>query len=177
MVKPINYESQSDRKSLKLYKSNSIKIIETKEITPGDLTPRSKFIFETFPTSQTMVDPSSSVLELPIFDRKIERLKSFSMQNNNLGNGEIILDEFSCALKKTVLIQGKIYISSEAIYFHSYFNDSLMFLSKIGTKFKFLISDIKDITKAKNAIIFDNSIEFKLLNDQKVFFTSFLRRD
>ena len=38
-------------------------------------------------------------------------------------------------------------------------------LNKRGLKFKILICDIKDITKAKNAIIFDNSIEIKLMND------------
>ena len=63
------------------------------------------------------------------------------------------------------------------MYFHSYFNDSIMFLSKVGTKFKILISDIKDVVKAKNAVIFDNSIELVLNNGQKVFFTSFIQRD
>ena len=52
-----------------------------------------------------------------------------------------------------------------------------MFLSKVGTKFRILISDIKDVVKAKNAVIFDNSIEFVLMNGQKVFFTSFIQRD
>ena len=56
------------------------------------------------------------------------------------------------------------YISNQALYFHSYFNDSIMFLSKVGTKFKILISDIKDVLKAKNAVIFDNSIEIYLTN-------------
>jgi len=69
------------------------------------------------------------------------------------------------------------YISDKALYFHSYFNDSIMFLSKVGTKFKILISDIKDVAKAKNAVIFDNSIELLLMNGQKVFFTSFIQRD
>jgi hypothetical protein len=107
-------------------------------------------------------------LELPIFDKKIDILKSFTSQNNNIESGEIIIDEFSCALQKktAVLIQGKIYISSEAIYFHSYFIDSLkQMMERKGTKFRILIIDIKDITKAKNAIIFDNSIEIKLMND------------
>lgn len=85
-------------------------------------------------------------------------------QNNQIEEGETILDDYSCALKKSILIQGTIYISTTALYFHSYFNDSIMFLSKVGTKFRILISDIKDVTKAKNALIFDNSIELILMN-------------
>jgi hypothetical protein len=52
-----------------------------------------------------------------------------------------------------------------------------MFLSKVGTKFRILISDIKDFKKAKNAVIFDNSIEIVMNNGQKLFFTSFIQRD
>jgi hypothetical protein len=114
------------------------------------------------------------VADLPIFKQTKQVLKSFSNQNNCIDEGETILEDYSCALKKSILIQGTIYISNQSIYFHSYFNDSLMFLSKVGTKFKVLISDIKDVVKAKNALIFDNSIEIHLQNGQKVFFTSFI---
>lgn len=138
--------------------------METKETNPDELTPRTKFIYETFPKNQMTLDDKSSVSELPIFDNKYEMLKSANNQNNCIEQGETILDDYSCALKKSILIQGTMYISNQALYFHSYFNDSIMFLSKVGTKFKILISDIKDVVKAKNAVIFDNSIELYLMN-------------
>ena len=69
-----------------------------------------------------------------------------------------------------------LYVSNQALYFHSYFNDSIIFFGK-HTKMKIPLIDIKNIQKAKNAKIFDNSIKITLKNDQKVFLTSFLSRD
>ena len=123
------------------------------------------------------MDDKSSVQDLPIFKKNHGPIQSVKCQNNQIEDGETILDDYSCALKKSILIQGTIYISTAALYFHSYFNDSIMFLSKVGTKFRILISDIKDVTKAKNAVIFDNSIELILMNGQKLFLTSFIQRD
>jgi hypothetical protein len=57
-----------------------------------------------------------------------------------------------------------LYVSSEALYFHSYFNDSLIFFGK-HTKMKVPLLDIKTLRKAKNAKIFDNSIDVCLKND------------
>lgn len=52
-----------------------------------------------------------------------------------------------------------------------------MFLGKKGTKLKVLIKDIKEMNKAKNAVIFDNSLEIKLKTGEILFLTSFLTRD
>jgi hypothetical protein len=95
---------------------------------------------------------------------------------NNIEEGERIIDCFSCAIELKILIQGKIYISNQSLYFHSYFNDSLLFFKK-ETKIKVPISQIRDIQKAKNAKIFDNSINLSLYNGTSLFLTSFLKRD
>ena len=65
----------------------------------------------------------------------------------------------------------------EALYFDSYFNDSIMFFGGEGTKFRVDFDDFKRANKAKNALIFDNSIEIGLENNLNLFLTSFLTRD
>jgi hypothetical protein len=44
-----------------------------------------------------------------------------------LENGEVIIQKFDCALKMKILIQGHMFVSSEAVYFFSYFNDKNLF--------------------------------------------------
>lgn len=59
-----------------------------------------------------------------------------------------------------ILVQGKLYVSNQALYFHSMFNDKLLIIGS-STKMKVPLSNIKDIVKSKNALIFDNSIDIK----------------
>lgn len=66
-------------------------------------------------------------------------------------------------------------MSNQALYFHSFFNDSIIFFGR-ETKIKILLKDIKDIKKQKNVKIFDNSISLKVDNET-IFLTSFLSRD
>jgi hypothetical protein len=42
---------------------------------------------------------------------------------HNLENGEKILERFACAIKQKILVQGYLFISTEALYFFSYWND------------------------------------------------------
>jgi len=69
----------------------------------------------------------------------------------------MIHDEFSCAIELRILIQGTLYVSSEALYFHSKFNDSSLFFGG-DTKIRIPYTDIKSTSKAKMAKIFNNSI-------------------
>ena len=83
---------------------------------------------------------------------------------HNLDNGEKILERFNCAIKQKILVQGYLYISTEALYFFSYWNDqnaSKFFSYGIQrcTRIKILFTDIEKIEKAANAFIFDNSIK------------------
>ena len=54
------------------------------------------------------------------------------------------------------------YVSNKCIYFHSNFNNSVLFLGKFmfgeDTKIKIPLNDIKSINKKSNAKVFDNSI-------------------
>ena len=48
-----------------------------------------------------------------------------------------------------------------------------MFFGGEGTKFRLGFDDVKCASKAKNALIFDNSIEIGLKNGENLFLTSF----
>ena len=48
-----------------------------------------------------------------------------------------------------------------------------MFFGGEGTKFRVDFDDVERATKAKNALIFDNSIEIGLKNGENLFLTSF----
>ena len=93
---------------------------------------------------------------------------------NEIENGEIILDEFSCALKLRILIHGRLFVTNKALYFYSYFNDSTLLGRE--TKIRINYSEITEIRKAALAGFFDNSIKLKL-GDLKLFMTSFISRD
>ena len=90
--------------------------------------------------------------------------------------GEKILDVFKCALSLKIHVQGTIHVSNMGLYFHSYFTDSLIFFGK-ETKLQIPFKDVKEVNKAKNAKIFDNSISLKLSNGIDLFFTNFISRD
>lgn len=129
------------------------------------MSPRTKFIYETFKNKP----------ESPSANQKLEESYAFK-QGNLIGEGEVIKDVFSCALQMKILVQGKLYVSNQALYFHSMFNDKLLIIGS-STKMKVPLSNIKDIVKSKNALIFDNSIDIKQKNGSKMFLTSFINRD
>ena len=117
---------------------------------------------------------------------------------HNIDNGELVLKRYSCAIKQRILIQGHLYISTEAIYFFSPHNDEnaakFFSVNEINsTKIKIMMDQIGKVNKAKN-MMFDNSIEVEVrylntkydednpyenqyMNVDTIFFTSFLKRD
>lgn len=86
---------------------------------------KTKFIYETF--SNKGLKLGSGLTSL------------IESTGNNIENGEKIIDLFSCAIRMKILIQGKLYVSDQALYFHSPFTDSIIFFSK-ETKIKVPLS-------------------------------------
>ena len=74
-----------------------------------------------------------------------------------------------------ILVQGKLYVTSEAIYFHSYFNDNLLFGKE--TKIKICYPEIHKIKKAVAALIFDTSLMIEMKNGNTLMFSSFISRN
>ena len=100
---------------------------------------------------------------MEISDRKDEE---------ELDQGENIIDNFNCALKDKILLQGKFFITNKRIWFRSLFNPYTLFGK---TTIMIPLSDIISIEK-KHYLALDNSIEVKT---EKVsfFFTNYLSRD
>jgi hypothetical protein len=122
--------------------------------------------------------PSSSIANKSVSCMSLgdSRKPEIYQPGNNIEDGELILDEYNCAVQKKVLLQGRLFISNEALYFYSMFNNSTIFFGQ-ETKIKINYSEIGDIKKAKNAKIFHNSILIKLKVGIELFLTSFLSRD
>ena len=88
--------------------------------------------------------------------------------------GEQIVKAYSCAFADKILLQGKMYITTERLCFHSKFNSNTVFFG--GTFIQIPKEDINKIEKRSNVLIFDNSISITTINGE-MFFTSFFSRD
>jgi hypothetical protein len=71
-------------------------------------------------------------------------------------DGEKVLESYACALSLKILIQGRLYVTTKRLLFHSYFNDKTLFGKE--TKIQILFSDVSRVEKKTNAMVFDNSI-------------------
>ena len=98
-------------------------------------------------------------------------------ETHNLFYNEIMIRNFNCAFLGKIFLQGKVYVSNEAIYFYSLFNDKSLIKRGKATKFRLPYENMIDIQKAKNAKIFDNSIRIILSENKRVFLTSFINRN
>ena len=125
------------------------------------MSPKTRFVYDTFTNHAGGAGSNSH---------------SNTNSGNNIESGERILDEYACAMDMKVLVQGKLYVSNQALYFHSLWNDKFIIFGN-STKIKVPLSNVKDVNKAKNAKIFDNSIIIKLYSGSDIFITSFLSRD
>ena len=101
----------------------------------------------------------------------------FQKFNTEIEKGEIVLDEFSAAVKrKKIQVQGRFFVSNRAMYFYSIVNESkLLFFGKT-TKIKVKFCDVESVKKSQN-LNFDNSIEIIQKCGSSLFLTSFINRD
>lgn len=92
----------------------------------------------------------------------------------DLEKKELVIASYLCAYLDKILLQGKLYITRDSIFFYSYFNSSTIIFK--GTALKLSLGDITATKKKLNFYIFDNSIKLKTKNNS-YFFTSFISRD
>ena len=112
--------------------------------------------------------------------------KSISLTSNNSGgrkeselrslfpqleadDSEMVLSDYACALQKDILIQGRLYVTTNNICFHS---NIFSFI----TQELIPLTDVIAIEKKFSALIIPNAILVSTLH-YKYFFTSFLSRD
>lgn len=81
----------------------------------------------------------------------------------------IIFVDYSCALQKEILLQGRMYVSQNYVSFYA---NIFGWETQTSVSFK----EIDSITKEKTALIIPNAIQIGTLNE-KFFFSSFVTRD
>lgn len=86
----------------------------------------------------------------------------------DLQRDEVLCDDFLCALKKRILLQGRMYVFEQHVCFHS----NIFGYEKIKS---IPLRDVTALRRAKN-LIFPNSIEV-VAYGKREFFTSFISRE
>ena len=85
-----------------------------------------------------------------------------------------LVESFSCAFVKKIALQGRLYLCTSHLCFHSYFNSSTIFGRE--TVFIVPLTDIIRVEKRTYAFLFDNAIAVKT-KEMELLFASFIARD
>ena len=111
---------------------------------------------------------SWSQLLLPSYKtRLIEFRRLFA---KTVPSNERLIADFSCALQKEILIQGRLYLSLNYLSFHAN-------IFGWETVLSIKLCEITALTKANTIRVIPNAIQVIKNNGQKYIFTSFVARD
>ncbi|XP_065356949.1 protein Aster-B isoform X2 [Calliphora vicina] len=97
------------------------------------------------------------------------RSQDFKKLFKEVPNDERLIVDYSCALYRDLLIQGRLYISQNYVCFHA---NILGWETCLNIKWK----DVTSITKEKTALVIPNAISI-CTPKEKLFFSSFTTRD
>ncbi|XP_056900828.1 protein Aster-A [Takifugu flavidus] len=98
-----------------------------------------------------------------------QRNEEFRRLFKKLPDTERLIVDYSCALQKDILLQGRIYLSENWLCFYSN-------IFRWETTITILLKDVTSMTKEKTAKLIPNAIQISTDNE-KHFFTSFGARD
>lgn len=87
-------------------------------------------------------------------DEQVPIMNDF-LQKFGLKSGTYLIESFSCALSSKLLLQGRLYLTSTHICFHSYFNSTTIFGRE--TAISIPLADIVRIEK-RSVLFFENSL-------------------
>ena len=85
------------------------------------------------------------------------------------------MENYCCAVRTNILLQGVLYVTEKAVYFYSPFNNKTIFGH--GSKIKIPFSAVRLVKKESTLLIFQNAIRFVLGTAEEVVFASFVSRD
>ncbi|XP_037959633.1 protein Aster-B-like isoform X2 [Teleopsis dalmanni] len=97
------------------------------------------------------------------------RSQDFKKLFKEVPNDERLIVDYSCALQRDILVQGRLYVSQNYVCFHANIFGWETYLS-INWK------DVTSITKEKTALVIPNAISI-CTNKEKYFFATFTTRD
>ena len=92
-----------------------------------------------------------------------------------MDDSEVVLENYCCAARMKILLQGMLYVTEKAVYFYSPFNNKTIFGH--GTKIKIPYDSMTLIKKESTLLIFPNAIRFVLKTREEIVFASFVSRD
>ncbi|TRY77810.1 hypothetical protein TCAL_14384 [Tigriopus californicus] len=98
------------------------------------------------------------------------RSQTFKKIFSKIPTNERLIVEYSCALQKDILIQGRIYFTSNYLCFYAN-----IFTWETSVVLRW--NEIAGITKEKTALVIPNAIQFNTTTKDKFFFASFTSRD
>ncbi|XP_074508760.1 protein Aster-A isoform X4 [Sebastes fasciatus] len=98
-----------------------------------------------------------------------QRNEDFRKLFKKLPDTERLIVDYSCALQKDILLQGRLYLSENCLCFYSN-------IFRWETTITILLKDVTSMTKEKTAKLIPNAIQISTDNE-KHFFTSFGARD
>lgn len=110
-------------------------------------------------------------VNMPTSPRSAFIKKKFKLEEK----GEVVLENYCCAARMNILLQGMLYVTERAVYFYSPFNNKTIFGH--GTKIKFPYEAVKLLKKESTLLIFPNAIRFVLNSREEIVFASFVSRD
>ncbi len=73
---------------------------------------------------------------------------------------EVVLENYCCAARMKILLQGMLYVTEKAVYFYSPFNNKTIFGH--GTKIMIPYDQMTLVKKESTLLIFPNAIRFVL---------------
>ncbi|XP_039259388.2 protein Aster-A-like isoform X2 [Styela clava] len=103
----------------------------------------------------------------PSYKQKNEAFHKFF---KDLPSSERLLVDYTCAMVKDILVQGRLYVSQNYLCFHS---NILKWQTAVTVK----LVDIDQMTKEKTVKVIPNAIQFLMKDKTKTTFTSFTARD
>lgn len=137
-------------------------LVEDKSITE-ETSPKS----ETFDTSNYV---DEKFKDTSYRYATITRNNDFHKLFKSIPADERLLDDFSCALSREILLQGRLYVTEKNICFNS---NLLGWVTNLVIPY----ADISKFEKTATAGLFPNGIAINLNNGNKHYFASFLSRD
>ncbi|CAG9318659.1 unnamed protein product [Blepharisma stoltei] len=88
--------------------------------------------------------------------------------------GSMFVESYSCAFSQKILLQGRMYITTTHICFHSYFNSTTIFGRE--TLIAIPLKEIKKIDKKVHGLVFDNALSI-VTDTNEFIFASFFSRE
>ncbi|BFF96075.1 protein Aster-B [Drosophila madeirensis] len=104
-----------------------------------------------------------------IYPNYKSRAEDFKKLFKDVPNDERLIVDYSCALQRDILVQGRLYVSQNYVCFHA---NIFSWETYVSIKWK----DVTAITKEKTALVIPNAISIASGKD-KYFFATFTSRD